>query len=70
MKKKKVVNNTQRTVKVSAEVYRALSHLSKKEKKSMGELASEMILKAIQAYRKPNRGRGEQYDTDGKRIYL
>jgi len=62
-----MVDNTKRTVKVSAEAYRALSHQSEKGKKSIEELASTIILSVLGSVQ--NDSHGEQYDEKGNRIF-
>lgn len=68
VEKKNTANNTQRTVKISAETYQMLSHHSKKEKKPMEEIASEIICAALSADQNVS-SHGEHYDKDGKRIF-
>ena len=66
-----MANVSQRTIKISGNAYRALSHLSKKEKTPMGDLASAMIIAALTNLNGQNaNSHGEQYDpVTGKRIF-
>ena len=56
-----------RTIKISEEAYRALSHQSEKEGKTREEMASSIISVALGA--ELSNSRGERYDKNGKRIF-
>ena len=64
----RMVNKTKRVIKISAEVYQVLRLQSKKEKKSMGEIATTIIAAALSADHVAN-SHGEQYDKKGNRIF-
>jgi len=67
-RKGNTVSKTQRTVKLSAKAYQALSDQSEKEGKPKEVLASDIICVALTV----DQGavsHGEQYDPAGKRIF-
>lgn len=63
-----MANNMQRTIKISAKAFQAISHQSEKEGKTKEEVASAIISAALNP--KQNQSTGEQYDPEtGKRIF-